>query len=46
MDACPNDGNLLAADGGNGSIKIFDRREGRIVKTFEEVHAGNKYMLS
>ena len=31
---CPNNGNLLASSGDYGSVKIFDKREAKVVKSF------------
>ena len=39
IDVCPTDANLLAVGGPDGSIKIFDRRESNIVKTFQLINA-------
>ena len=38
IDVCPNNGNLLAAGGSDMSLKIFDKRESKIVKTFDGIH--------
>ncbi len=38
IDVCQSNGNLLASGGGDGITKIFDKRESKIVKTFEDVH--------
>ena len=38
IDVCKSDGNLLASCGSDDSIKIFDRRESRIIKAFEGIH--------
>lgn len=43
IDVCQNDGNLLVAAGSEKHIKIYDRRESQIVRTFEEVHSGKKH---
>ena len=40
IDTCQGSENLLAAAGQESSIKIFDRRESKLVKTFENFHTG------
>lgn len=40
IDVCKKDGNLLATGGFDKNIKIYDRRESRIVKTFEKFEFG------
>ena len=46
IDVCQNDGNLLAVGGGTfGNIKIFDKRESKIIKTFDLVHSSNNLDL-
>ncbi len=43
IDVCPSDSNLLAAGGKDISVKVYDRRESKIVKTFgNELHSGIK----
>lgn len=41
IDCCPTNGNLLAACGRDLDIKIYDRRESKIVKTFAELYRSN-----
>lgn len=36
------DGNLLAYCGEGGSVKIFGRREGKIVRSFDNLHTGSE----
>ena len=38
IDVCPTDANLLASGGTDLDVKIYDRRECRIVKIFNEIH--------
>ena len=40
IDVCQRDGNLLTAGGSDKNIKIFDKRESKIVKIFQ-VHQSN-----
>ncbi len=40
IDVCQSNGNLLASGGHDKHIKIFDKREPKIVKTFEGDHSG------
>lgn len=40
MDVSPSNGNLLALAGLDKTIKIFDKRKGKIAKTFEYIHSG------
>lgn len=39
---CQCDGNLLAAAGEDGEIKVYDRRESKIVKVLDQVHSSEK----
>lgn len=41
MDWRP-DGNLLAFGGDDHHARVFDLRQGRIVKKFDKIHAGKK----
>jgi len=42
IDVCQSNGNLLASDGSDGIIKIFDKQESKIVKAFERVHSSEE----
>ena len=39
IDICPSDGNLLATGGFEMNVKIFDKRESKIVKSFDGIHS-------
>ena len=41
---CQNNGNLLVSGGRGPNIEIFDKRESKIIKTFD-AHSGNKLNL-
>ena len=43
---CQNDGNLLVSGGSDNSIKIFDKRELKIIKTFDGVLSSKNSDLS
>ena len=45
IDICQNNGNLLAACGMDMEIKIFDKRESKIIKTFVGAHSSNNLDL-
>ena len=45
IDVYQNDGNLLASGGTDKNIKIFDKRESKVIKTFDGVHAGKNLDL-
>ena len=40
---CPKDANLFAV-GEEGNIKIFDRRESKIVRIFDGIHSGKIHL--
>ncbi len=42
INVCQSNGNLLASGGDDKAIKTFDKRESKIVKTFEDVHSGKE----
>ena len=41
IDVCPENGNLLASGGEDNNVKIFDKRESKIVRTFDGIHTGS-----
>jgi WD40 repeat protein len=43
IDVCQSNGNLLASGGDDKAIKIFDKRESKIVKTFQGIHSGKEF---
>ncbi len=43
IDVCQSYPNLLASGGEDGIIKIFDKRESKVVKAFEGVHSGKEF---
>ena len=45
FDVCPTDANLLTSGGYDKKIKIYDRRESKIIKTFEGIHSGNIWLI-
>lgn len=45
IDICPTNSNLLAAAGTDRNIKIFDRREAKIVKIIDPNHSDNISVL-
>ena len=42
IDVCQKDGNLLATGGGGKKVKIFDKRHGEIIQTFDKIHQGKQ----
>ena len=40
IDVCQSDGNMLASGGTDGILKIFDKRESKIVQTYS-IHTSN-----
>ncbi len=43
IDVCQSDANLLASGGDDEIIRIFDKRESKIVKSFEGVHSSKEF---
>ena len=44
IDVCQSDGNLLASGGEDRNIKICDKRESKIVRTFDKIHGGKQIL--
>ena len=40
IDVCQSNGNLLASGGEDHNVKVFDKREVKIVRTFDDIHYG------
>ena len=38
IDICPSNGNLLVSCGSERTVKIFDKRESKVVKSFRGIH--------
>mgnify|MGYP000865260429 CR=1 FL=1 len=45
IDVCPSDGNFLASCGRDRNVKVYDRRESRVVKIFDGFHTGEIYRV-
>ena len=45
IDVCQSNGHLLAAGGWGRHVKIFDKRESKIVQTFDLIHKGKIYIF-
>lgn len=45
IDVCPGDGRLLALAGYNDKLRIFDKRESKIVKTFEGLYGSKNTLI-
>ena len=43
IQPCPSNGNLLVTGGTDQNIKIFDRREAKVVRIFYGIHTGTKF---
>lgn len=41
IDVLPINGNLLASAGWDKKVKMFDKRESNIVRTFDDIHKSN-----
>lgn len=46
IDVCKNNGKLLASGGTDADIKIYDRRENKIVRTFDNIHTSKTNLMS
>lgn len=40
IDVCQNNGNLLALDSDRKKLNIIDKRESKVVRTFDGIHLG------
>ena len=45
IDICPSNGNLLAAGNEAHKALIFDKRESKIIKTFDSIHLSKKFIF-
>ena len=45
IDVCQSNGNLVASGGNDQLVKIFDKRESKIVRTFGGIHESNIFYL-
>ena len=45
VDVYQINGSLLATGGTEKNVKIFDKRESKIVKTFDDIHKGNNFLF-
>ncbi len=43
IDVCQSNSNLLVSGGEEETIKIFDKRQSKIVKIFEDVHSSKDF---
>lgn len=41
IDVCPSNGNLVATAGSDHRVKIYDRRESKMIKTLNTLHSGS-----
>ena len=37
---------MLAAGGDDKNVKIFDKRESKIVQTYDDIHIGNIFLFN
>ena len=44
IDVCQSNGNLLASGGDDMNVKIFGKRESKIVRTLDGIHTGNIFI--
>ena len=43
IDVCQSNGNLLVSAGAQKLVRIFDKRESKIVQTFDGIHTSNNF---
>jgi len=43
IDVCQSNANLLASGGSDKAIRIFDKREPKIVRNFNNIHSGKEF---
>ena len=46
IDVCHSNGNLLVSGGQDKDVKVFDKRESRIVQTIGDIHARNNLLFA
>ena len=46
IDVCQNDGNMLTAGGFDNNVKMVDKKESKIVQTFDGIHQGNIFLFN
>ena len=46
IDVCQSNGNMLVTGGRDENVKIFDKRESKIVQTFDGIHTRNIFLFN